>query len=291
MSIRNGHARWAFNLSGWKMNMSDLKIATTCIQDEEKHRIGKFVFQEDFKASLVGRLLMRKFVSQVTNIDYDQIKFSRDLKGKPYLIQDSATNQFIEFNISHQGSYAILAGFAGNKTDNLNAAPKIGVDLMKIEYTGGKPLKEFFRLMTRNFSNVEWNYIKSFSSDYCKLEAFMRHWSLKESYVKNVGVGITVDLEKISFCINTPELSTECVSSDTTLQVDGKNMSRWTFEESLIDSDHGAAVAIENLPDDPGYTPLPFETIDFHNLIKDWKPILAVDLTFCEQILNKDTKR
>lgn len=290
MSIRNGHARWAFNLSSWKLNLSDLKIATSCIQEEEKQRINKFMFQEDFKASLVGRLLMRQFVKQATNIDYDQIQFTRDLKGKPYMIQDSATNQLIEFNISHQGSYAVLAGFTGNMTDDASAKPKIGVDLMKIEYSGGKTLNEFFRLMTRNFSDDEWCYIKSFSSDYCKLEAFMRHWCLKESYVKNVGVGITVDLKKISFCIKSPELRSKIVTTDTTLQVDGKNMNRWSFEESLIDGDHGAAVAIENLPDDPGYTPLPFETIDFDNLIKDWKPILESDQTYCEQIMNKDTK-
>ena len=288
MSIKNGNARWAFNLNTWKMNLNDLKTATSCIQEEEKLRLSKFMFQEDFKASLVGRLLMRQFVKQATNIEYDQIKFDRDLKGKPYLTNDFGTNRLnLDFNISHQGSYAILAGYVENKTENSDANVKIGVDLMKIEYSGGKPLNEFFRLMTRNFSDSEWKYINSFNSNYCKLEAFMRHWCLKESYVKNVGVGIAMDLKKISFDVKTTELTTNTVVLDTTLQIDGNSMSRWSFEESLIDSDHIAAVAIEN-KQSSGFTP--FETIDFDTLIKDWKLVLKSDEKFCEQILNKDTK-
>src|SRR5690349_20450131 len=206
MSIVNSHARWAFDFLSWKPSLQDLKVAVSLIQPEEKKRLARFMFQEDFKASLSGRLLMRYFVRQAMLVDNHQIKLCRDEREKPYLKEIDGESNFgnkvIDFNVSHQGSFACLAGYVDNKTANC-AKVKLGVDVMKIEYTGGKPLAEFFRLMTRNFSDDEWKYIKSFNSNVGKLEAFMRNWCLKESYVKNIGTGITVNLGTLNFLIST----------------------------------------------------------------------------------------
>lgn len=296
MSIVNTHARWAFDINAWKPTLQELKIATSCIQQEEKERLGKFLFQEDFKSSLAGRLLMRQFVRRALKIDYNNIHFGRDLLGKPFLMPNSSpggvtdcTNKVIDFNVSHQGSFACLAGFVDDYNDS-SKLTKIGVDCMKIEYTGGKPLPEFFRLMTRNFADDEWSYIKSFNSNYCKLEAFMRNWCLKESYVKNIGTGITVDLKKLNFNIKTPELQTQSVVTDTCLKVDGINASNFMFEESLIDNEHCVVVSIQNNPINECYKPQNFEILEFHELIKDAVPILDVDENYCIDILKKDLK-
>lgn len=112
MSIYNGHARWAFDFLSWKPSLSDIKVAVSLLQPEEKQRISQFVFQEDFKASLAGRLLMRFFVRQAMSVDNHQIKLGRDDREKPYLMEiDGATNwndKIIDFNVSHQGSFACL---------------------------------------------------------------------------------------------------------------------------------------------------------------------------------------
>lgn len=291
MSIRNGHARWAFNVRNWSPTLEELKIATQLIQHEEKTRLSKFVFVEDFKASLIGRLLIHQFVKQASNADYDKIIFGRDVKGKPFLKEiigeTNCMKDRIDFNVSHQGSYAVLAGCVNKNEANKT---RIGVDTMKIEYTGGKPLDEFFRLMTRNFSTDEWNYIKSFNSNYMKLEAFMRNWCLKESYVKNVGTGIAVDLKKISFAINTTDLHDNKVVTDTKLCVNDTAMEDWLFEESLIDKEHCVAVALHNVSDRTNYAPLNFENISFDNLIKDWKSIVDIDENYCQDVLKKETK-
>jgi 4'-phosphopantetheinyl transferase len=289
MSIKNGHARWAFNCKNWNPTLDELKIAVSCIQAEEKSRLIKFYFLEDFKSSLIGRLLMRKFLCQALNVDNTRISLGRDVKGKPFLKEIDGETNYIDFNVSHQGSFAVLAGYVGQSKESVKNL-KIGVDLMKIEYGGGKPLMEFFRLMTRNFSSDEWGYIKSFNSNYSKLEAFMRNWCLKESYVKNVGTGITVDLQKIDFRIKSPELSTNDVVTDTTLKVDDLPMNDWTFEESLIDSEHCVAVSLQHSPIDANYAPFNFELIDFDNLIVGHKSILEVDENYCREVLKKQTK-
>ena len=262
MSIVNGHARWAFDFMSWKPNLNDLKIAVSLIQSEEKQRLSKFMFQEDFKASLSGRLLMRHYVRQAMSIDNHQFKLHRDTREKPYLKEiDGETNwdnKVLDFNVSHQGS-------------------------------GGKSIAEFFRLMTRNFSNDEWIHIKSFNSNVGKLEAFMRNWCLKESYVKNIGTGITVDLSKLNFIIET-DLKPNEVVTDTKLKVDGQLLDNFTFEESLIGNEHCVAVSLKNQPADEYHEPFPFELIKFEELIKNATPLTPVDENYCMEILAKDTK-
>lgn len=276
MSIINGHARWAFNFNSWRPSLDELRIATSCIQIEEKERLSKFIFREDFNASLIGRLLMRKFVKKATKLDYDCIKFERDCRGKPFL-----SDSIIDFNVSHQGSYSVLAGC-------LNEETKIGVDVMKIEYSGGKKLSEFFRLMNRNFSRDEWIYINNRENDLSKIEAFMRNWCLKESYVKNIGVGITINLEKISFDIKTDVLSQKPISN-TILKVDDVLMKDWTFEESLIDNDHCVAVSLKSPNKCNSINE--FEIIDFKEVIADYKSILPIDDEYCQQIIKKEYKK
>lgn len=293
MSIINGHARWAFDFLSWKPSLQDLKTAVSLVQSEEKVRLSKFMFQEDFKASLAGRLLMRHFVRHAMSIGNHQFKLSRDAREKPYLMEiDGATNwnnKVIDFNVSHQGSFACLAGYVNDRNET-NSSMKLGVDVMKIEYTGGKPLSEFFRLMTRNFSTDEWTQIKSFNSNIGKLEAFMRNWCLKESYVKNIGTGITVDLSKLKFVITTEDLSEDNVITDTRLEIDGQLLDDFVFEESLLGTEHCVVVSLHNPPADEPRKPFLFELIQFEELIRNATPLSEPDEKYCVEILNKDQK-
>jgi 4'-phosphopantetheinyl transferase len=111
-------------------------LAASCIQDEEKIRFGRFFFKKDAKASLVGCLLMRKYVSENSCFPYADIRFGRDDRGKPYLIGDEEGKCMLNFNVSHQGNYAVLARESGNSV-------KIGIGVMKFEYSVGKTVKFF----------------------------------------------------------------------------------------------------------------------------------------------------
>ncbi|XP_037041688.1 L-aminoadipate-semialdehyde dehydrogenase-phosphopantetheinyl transferase [Bradysia coprophila] len=292
MSLRNGHARWAFDLSTWRPSLNELLLATSCIQTEEKTRLAKFMFREDFDGSIIGRLLMRKFVRDTINIPYEEIRFDRDARGKPLLApsQHHPSSHYVDFNVSHQGSYAVLAGccLSSDHRKSQELSTTIGVDVMKIEYTGGKPLSEFFRIMHRNFTASEWKCIRNNSDELGQTKAFMRHWCLKESYVKNVGVGISMDLQKIDFTLNTKTLSSNQVVTDTTVKVNGDLLENWIFEESLIDNEHSVAVAIENHNDSKdSHT---FQLVTFDDLTRDSVPLLDNDRQYCLDVLNKPYK-
>ena len=145
----------------------------------------------------------------------------------------------------------------------------IGIDIMKIEYSGGcDTISEFFDRMRRQFTPNEWKNIRSSADEREQLTAFMRHWTLKEAYVKAVGIGLNLDLLRISFEakadleINKPQTTTSC-------KLDGQPLENWFFEEYLMDSNHVIAIARENHPNTSteDTTGLTFRMIDFQELI------------------------
>lgn len=289
--------RWAVDLSTWPSpTMSQLTQAVAAIQPEERIRLMKFYFINDFLSSLVGRLLMRKFVSQSCNLPYAEIKFARDSRGKPYwqqsepaIMDESSRKPNISFNVSHHGRYVILAGAVDSENSVNNFG--IGCDVMKLEYSGGKDLKEFFRIMQRKFAESEWRYIRQpHFNQHQQIKAFMRHWCLKESYVKELGVGITVDLEKIIFSVDrnkdlTMESQPLC---STTLNCNGIPMNEWLFEEHMLNPKYCAAIAFRNFQPNAVEK---FQVLQIDELLQA-SPLQDDPeiIDYCRQALNKPIK-
>lgn len=94
--------------------------------------------------------------------------------GKPYL----ANYPNIHFNISHSGDKIIF----------ILCQRSVGIDIeiVKDINLGGKD---------RFFSKGEWNYILSSGNI---LSAFYEIWTLKEAYVKYLGIGLNKPLKTIS---------------------------------------------------------------------------------------------
>ncbi|KAL5290073.1 AASDHPPT family protein [Megaselia abdita] len=273
--------RWAVNFKNFRPSKEELVKAVSCVQSEEKDRLIKFHFLDDFYSSLIGRLLQRKFVNEFGSLGYSDIHFSRDEKGKP--IVNNKLNSHIKFNVSHQGDYTVLAGFVADKCQS-----GIGVDIMKIDYKGGKSIPEFFRLMTKHFSIVEWSNIRKHLKEREQLKSFMRHWCLKESYVKNIGVGITVDLQKISFEIHEDQLMTSNIVESTKLKVNGVSMVNWRFEEHLIDEDHCVAIALSDVQN---CATGPFRFFNSEELLENSRQVTEFDEQYCEQVFTKAFKK
>src|SRR5699024_8637813 len=116
----------------------------------------------------------------------------------------------------------------------------LGIDIMKVEYTGGmQRINDFFRIMRKQFSDDEWKYIEIPQSDYGRLARFIRLWSLKESFVKAEGSGITFPLSKISFFCPTELVApSQMTVFDSTVHIGHQRQEHWQFEESMIDHRH-----------------------------------------------------
>ncbi|XP_014221736.1 L-aminoadipate-semialdehyde dehydrogenase-phosphopantetheinyl transferase [Trichogramma pretiosum] len=278
-----GSVRWAFNFAKWEPSEKELLLATSCIQLEEKIRIAKFVFQKDFKAALVGRLLTRKFIKEASGLPYNEICVTRDVNNKPIFEHHSVPK--LNFNVSHQGSLTVFAG----ETRKVN----IGVDVMKLEYTGGKSIDEFFKIMNRQFTDNEWKVIKgcSSSTNQDKISRFCRHWALKEAYTKALGMGLTIDLRKIDFKIKS-SLEKNKIIQDTVVYVNDERQN-FLFEESLVDNEHVVTVALENQSpySESNLDLMKFKILTPADLLRDVSPLLPEDINYCKNYFSKDVHR
>jgi len=261
--------RLAFKSGSWKPTRQEWLLGTSCVQPEEKERIMKFVFKKDAKSALIGRLMMRKVLSEQLKIRYNDLILNRTEKGKPYLaneaIEPSLKN--FSFNISHQGDFTVLA-----------AEPliQVGIDVMKTTYPSSSTVPAFFHTMRKQFTAYEWQTIKSQKSEWKQLEVFYRHWCLKESYVKATGTGIGHDLQALEFKINTEEFSPQTVVCDTEFYLNEMEMDRWRFEETKLDDLHQVAVALGPSPktgEDKSSSTLKFKELQFIDVVSSAIPL------------------
>lgn len=235
--------RWYFNCKQWLPVKEEFLLGMSSIQRSERDRIMRFVYKKDVKSALIGRLMIRRCLSNMLSIPDHKIELSRTERGKPILSSawdiereqhfTSDGRQF-DFNLSHDGDYCVVAG---------EWSDKVGIDLSVVR-DHGKPVAEYFQTMFKIFSPQEWLFINgasesgssSASSDDSRLFRFHRLWALKESLVKAEGIGISYDLQRIRFSCNSCNLKPGSVVNDTRVFIDGKLRENWIFEESLLDN-------------------------------------------------------
>ncbi|XP_078721204.1 L-aminoadipate-semialdehyde dehydrogenase-phosphopantetheinyl transferase isoform X1 [Lampetra fluviatilis] len=302
-----GGVRWAFRTAGWQPTRSEWLLATRCIQAEERQRVSEFVFVEDAKAAMAGRLLLRKAIVEMLGLPWERVRLGRTAQGKPVLLtsdprpvldSENVTEHGLDsvgalgFNVSHQGDFTVLAAELGHT---------IGVDIMKHQLRGRQTTEEFFRLMSRQFTPLEWRTIRSGGSDWEKLGLFYRHWCLKESYVKGVGVGLGLNLQRVEFRLGSPRVDVSAVTQDTRLFLDGAEDTGWLFQETMLDESHFVAVAVDrhstvcqtskgHRRGDESPCVRPFVALTFQDLMSTAAPLSLEEPEFWENFKAKNLK-
>lgn len=275
--------RWAFNASAWLPCKQQIQTALSGISREEIDRIQRFRFKDDYKLSLIGRLMIRKCVQLCYGISWSSIELHRNQKGKPFCSNLRGQREpALSFNVSHQGDYTVLA---------TSTTTSVGIDVMKFTYPNNTDVPSFFRIMNRQFVESEWEYIKSFKDDWTQLQAFYRLWCLKESYVKAIGVGIgTESAETMHFKINTFKMDLVKNCEDSVLFVNNKQ-APWSFNECLLDEEHVATVAYENTSEKQSMSSsLDFQFISFEELTNDLEIVTSPKTDWWTNFTEKSCK-
>lgn len=163
------------------INLSDefLSINTYIeyISLERRVQISKYKKSIDKKRSLLTELLLKKIINEKTSIPIEKISFMANQYGKPYLENVSK----LKFNASHSGIYITVA------TSNSS----VGVDIEEIKEIN-------YQISKRCFTQKEHDYLMSFDEQ-GRLNEFYKIWTLKESYIKNVGKGLSIPLNSFEF--------------------------------------------------------------------------------------------
>ncbi|MCL1936225.1 MAG: 4'-phosphopantetheinyl transferase superfamily protein [Defluviitaleaceae bacterium] len=153
------------------------------IADENLNKIKKFRFIEDSKRTLYGDLMIRYLVCKNFNILNKHIKYRYNEFGKPYILNCSKNDSIFEFNISHSGQWVVCA----------ISKFEVGIDIEKIVPIDLNVALDFF-------SKSEYTKLMSVSEN-IKLNYFYSIWTLKESYIKFLGKGLSVLLDSFSVCV------------------------------------------------------------------------------------------
>ncbi|MBQ8980828.1 MAG: 4'-phosphopantetheinyl transferase superfamily protein [Eubacterium sp.] len=153
---------------------------------ERKLKIDRLRFDSDKRLALGADILIKRALGELAR---EQIK-TNDF-GKPYI-----ENCAVRFNLSHSGSIAMIA----------ISDTEVGCDVQKTEEA---PLK----VAQRYFCESEQNLINE-SNDKAKM--FFRLWTLKESYIKMLGKGLSEPLDSfaVRFDDNLPRINNCCTVAE-----------------------------------------------------------------------------
>ncbi|MFZ4400324.1 MAG: 4'-phosphopantetheinyl transferase family protein [Bacteroidales bacterium] len=173
-------------------------------------KFSDYKHSDSLQRSLLGELLLRKIVSQKLKMNGKDIVFQIGDKGKPYL-----PNQNMYFNISHSGQW-VLGAFSDKE---------VGIDVELIREPNYEVAKRFY-------SDIEIANLNAISDPELKKDYFFTLWTLKESYLKAIGTGLTKSLS--SFTVITSNGQIELV--------DGLPIDTIFFKQYNFDKDYKLAV-------------------------------------------------
>ena len=229
---------------------------------QERNRISRFRFRKDAKLALVGRLLLQHTACTALGLPFGAADFARTKENKPFLAHakqcapTTATSSgrvdlsTYNLNLSHHGAWAVVA------SDHRSL---VGVDVMTTHMPRASEqaeafLRDFEQCLTRN----EWAAVRACApqGDAALLRAFFVFWTLKEAYIKAVGIGLGLDLLRVEFRVPQPLLLGDhgervCVleAGRVEMRLDGEARPDWSFEVGTIDENHVLAVARGPLSD------------------------------------------
>jgi len=201
-----------------KLDDSVLKGLLALLDHKKRERLLRFVFWQDLHRSLFADLLVRKIIIDTFNLSNEKIYFSVNEYDKPYC-------EFLDdfhFNISHSGNWVVCA---------VDKKP-IGIDIEETSTCIDLSISENF------FSNKEHADLLLSNDPY---DYFFTLWSLKESYIKFLGKGLSHPLNTFSMKLNNSKIYIESYN---------KILEDIYFKQYNIDKEYKMAVCSLN-PDIP----------------------------------------
>ncbi len=144
------------------------------VSKEKRARIRRFYKEEDRIRGLMADVLIRTIIIRKLGLKNEKIEFHTNDYGKPFLKE----REDFQFNLSHSGIWVVCA------VDDRH----IGIDVERIQPIDLDISKNYF-------SPDEHQDLMSKAN---KFSYFFTLWSLKESYIKIKGKGLSMPLNSFS---------------------------------------------------------------------------------------------
>jgi 4'-phosphopantetheinyl transferase len=199
---------------------------------DEMKRFARFWFDRDRHLHLVAWALVRTTLSRYADIAPEVWQFRTNRWGRPEIAGPEGLPP-LRFNLSH--TRGLVACIVAEGID-------VGVDVEdRRRETHGPDIAR------RYFSAREVEAFESLPAEQ-QATTFFEYWTLKEAYIKAVGVGISLGLGRFSFALDErgvpvgdPERWPPVISFDATLDDDPD---AWQFAQFEPTPHHAMAAAI-----------------------------------------------
>ena len=195
------------------------------LSDDELVRERRFYFERDRRTHVIARALVRVVLSRYARIAPGDWRFAVTEYGRPVIDADQLVEAPLSFNLSHtQGLIAIA----------VRRTLAIGVDVECMT-----PRDVELDLADRFFAPEEARALRELPTA-CQPKRFFEYWTLKESYIKARGAGLSIPLAEFAFRL-TSEATLDFSISDRLADVP----SRWRLWQMQPTADHVLALCAE----------------------------------------------
>ncbi len=182
-----------------------------CVSDERRNRIKGVRKDEHAQEILIADILARYVICKKLRIKNSELSFDINEYGKPFVRDYSECH----FSVSHSRTWVVCAS---------HTSP-VGIDIEAIQ-----PI-DYCGIAKRFFTKVE--YYELMSKKYSKRQSyFFDLWTIKESYVKAKGKGLSIPLNSFSIRIH---------NNDIRIETGSKNEDHF-FKQYHVDDDYRMAV-------------------------------------------------
>lgn len=202
--------QYAFNISDIA-SIRDVRNLLDLISDERRERIRRFRFDKDKLHSLFAEVLLRYALWERYGIR--DFVMERNEYGKPYLVNHNE----VFFSLSHSGDW-VLCGLGDQN---------LGIDVEQIEDIEQSITYDYF-------AKEDIVYLNTFHETE-RTDAFYTIWTLKESYTKNVGEGMSIPLDSFTFMFDYNRIN---------IYIHGKRDDRFWFQTRNLDARHKMSLCV-----------------------------------------------
>lgn len=215
-----------------------LNAYRTLLSADELARVERYRADRARLEYLTGRALTRTVLSQYAAVAPQDWAFSYNPHGKPSVAASGGRR--LEFNLSHTEGVLVLAVASGME---------IGVDVESRSRRANA-----LGLAQRFFAASEAAVLETLPPDQL-YERFFDFWTLKESFIKARGTGLTMPLDRFAFT-----LSPDQPPRIAFFGVDDEQSGEWQFAQLQLLPNHQIALAVR-LPESERLTLRTWETV------------------------------
>jgi 4'-phosphopantetheinyl transferase len=219
-------------LASLDLTHPQIKTLFKLLSPEEKNSAKRYHFEHDRVLYIARHGILRTLLGNYIKCEPDQIQFTTNTYGKPYLKHMDHNKQYY-FNISYSNNMGVFA---------FTADQEVGID---IEFV--KNIPEMNSIVDNYLSSKEKNKFKKLSKIQ-RENLFYEYWTRKEALVKGIGMGLKYPIDRID--LNLQNVQTAVIDNRHT---NSESKQIWSIYKLNLPQGFIGALALRNQIDSIQY--------------------------------------